>query len=66
MWEPKRFVIVQITGGSGTYYCTGYRNAAGQIIPPTIIFDTKNLKNAWTKGELLYQVLHTVAVIRDG
>ena len=28
-------------------------NAAGQVIPPMIIFDVKKLCHAWTRGEVL-------------
>ena len=46
-WEPKRFVTVPLVGKARLLL-----SAAGQVIPPTIIFDAKNLNNAWTGGEL--------------
>ena len=54
--------VVAETGSKKAQYCQGGKkgqvtivacvNAVGQAIPPMIVFDTKNLKHAWTNNEV--------------
>ena len=40
------------SGRKGQITVVGCGNAAGQVIPPMVIFDAKNLNHAWTSNEL--------------
>ena len=45
-------VRYQSPGRKGQITVVGCGNAAGQVIPPLIIFDAKKVKHAWTKDEV--------------
>ena len=45
-------VRYQSTGRKGQITIVACGNAAGQIIPPTIIFEAKKVNHAWSSGEL--------------
>ena len=40
------------TGKKGQITVVACGSATGQIIPPTVIFESKHVKNAWTRNEL--------------
>ena len=45
-------VRYRTSGRKGQVTIVACASAAGQVIPPMIIFDAKNLQHAWTKGEV--------------
>ena len=45
-------VRYQSPGRKGQITVVACGNAAGQVLPPTIIFDAKKVKHAWTKDEI--------------
>ena len=45
-------VRYRTSGKKGQITVVGCVNAAGQVLPPMIIFDAKNLNHAWTKNEV--------------
>ena len=45
-------VRYQSPGRKGQITVVACGNAAGQMLPPTIIFDAKKVKHAWTKDEI--------------
>lgn len=49
--EQKKFRY-RTSGRKGQVTIVACANAAGQVIPPMINYDAKNLQHAWTKGEV--------------
>ena len=50
--KGTRKVRYQSTGRKGQITVVACGNAAGQVIPPLIIFDAKNIRQAWMKNEV--------------
>ena len=50
--KGSKKVRVRSTGRKGQVTVVACGNAAGQVIPPMIIFDAKKLCHAWTRGEV--------------
>ena len=59
--DPKAPKVVTVRGIKKAWYQSPGRkrqitvtcgNAAGQVIPPLIIFDAKNVRHAWTRNEV--------------
>ena len=50
--QGTRKARYQSPGRKGQITIVACGNAAGQVIPPLIIFDAKNVRHAWTKNEV--------------
>ena len=50
--KGKSKLRCRVTGNKAQITVVACVSASGQAIPPYIIFDTKTLNNAWTKGEV--------------
>ena len=51
--EGQRKVRYRTSGNKSQVTVIGCINAAGQAIPPFVIFDAKSLNMEWTKGEVV-------------
>ena len=50
--KSTKKVRYQSTGRKGQLTVVACGNACGQVIPPLIIFDAKNIRHAWTRNEV--------------
>ena len=50
--KGKRNIRCRVTGNKAQITVVACVSASGQALPPYVIFDTKQLSHAWTKGKV--------------